>query len=345
MSTRPNQQRLAGMMGLLVGEMLALPYDGTSPEQMPDLAERDPFDLPDWFTPRLWGDIPQGCYGPCGGQALCLLASMRERPSFAPNNFGAHLVRWKSLGHMASSGSHPALCYASDTPIERIRAGWPAQEAGLFAEDEAHFTEPIAVARAVALAVALPSPSPTARDLSLATPEWIRSRRTYSIRAAADQCNVTHLSVMPSIVAAVFCGTAMSLRLGPEHDVCRPYALGAARFIRSIASSMFVRTDVVHVIQALHADCVVSRSTPPALKSFVSAVSCQRASYEDTVRTAIQMATDTPATTAMAGALAGLRFGIDGIPERWRHAVLARLPAEAAPCLDWLAKRDAEEQT
>ena len=39
--------------------------------------------------------------------------------------------------------------------------------------------------------------------------------------------------------------------------------------------------------------------------------------FEDVVKTAITLGNDTDTTAAVAGGLAGIRFGLDGIPERW----------------------------
>jgi ADP-ribosylglycohydrolase len=40
-------------------------------------------------------------------------------------------------------------------------------------------------------------------------------------------------------------------------------------------------------------------------------------SFEDVVRTAILFGHDTDTTAAVAGGLAGIRFGFAGIPDRW----------------------------
>jgi hypothetical protein len=40
-------------------------------------------------------------------------------------------------------------------------------------------------------------------------------------------------------------------------------------------------------------------------------------SFEDVIRTAILFGNDTDTTAAIAGGLAGIRFGLAGIPKRW----------------------------
>ncbi|MFJ1255716.1 ADP-ribosylglycohydrolase family protein [Cupriavidus sp. CuC1] len=43
----------------------------------------------------------------------------------------------------------------------------------------------------------------------------------------------------------------------------------------------------------------------------------EEASFEDVVRTAIQFGHDTDTTAAVTGGLAGIRFGLAGMPTRW----------------------------
>jgi ADP-ribosyl-[dinitrogen reductase] hydrolase len=40
--------------------------------------------------------------------------------------------------------------------------------------------------------------------------------------------------------------------------------------------------------------------------------------YEDCVRAAIQLGNDTDTTACIAGGIAGLLYGYEGIPERWK---------------------------
>jgi ADP-ribosylglycohydrolase len=46
--------------------------------------------------------------------------------------------------------------------------------------------------------------------------------------------------------------------------------------------------------------------------------------YEAVVRGAVALGGDTDTTAAIAGGLAGVRDGIDGIPLRWRAALRGR---------------------
>ena len=65
---------------------------------------------------------------------------------------------------------------------------------------------------------------------------------------------------------------------------------------------------------------------------FRSVVDCLRSArdclaagtYEQVVKAAIVLGHDTDTTAAVAGGIAGLREGLEGIPERWRRALRER---------------------
>lgn len=47
----------------------------------------------------------------------------------------------------------------------------------------------------------------------------------------------------------------------------------------------------------------------------------QGSSYEQVVRRAISLGNDTDTTACVAGGIAGIRYGLSGIPARWREAL------------------------
>ena len=51
--------------------------------------------------------------------------------------------------------------------------------------------------------------------------------------------------------------------------------------------------------------------------------------YEHAVKAAIALGDDTDTTACITGGLAGIVFGYDGIPERWRNSLLEKyIPEE-----------------
>ena len=47
-------------------------------------------------------------------------------------------------------------------------------------------------------------------------------------------------------------------------------------------------------------------------------------SYEVAVKTAVALGDDTDTTACVAGGIAGLRDGVDAVPERWRDTLRGR---------------------
>lgn len=47
----------------------------------------------------------------------------------------------------------------------------------------------------------------------------------------------------------------------------------------------------------------------------------EQGDYEATVKAAIRLGRDTDTTACVAGGIAGLRYGIDAIPRRWREGL------------------------
>ena len=51
--------------------------------------------------------------------------------------------------------------------------------------------------------------------------------------------------------------------------------------------------------------------------SFLQNGLCNNVDFESTVKAAISLGNDTDTTACIAGGIAGLKFGINSIPERW----------------------------
>ena len=69
-----------------------------------------------------------------------------------------------------------------------------------------------------------------------------------------------------------------------------------------------------------------SQGSGYVVDSLWSAIRCVLATdnYEDCVREAIALGNDTDTTACIAGGLAGVLYGEQGIPARWRHALKGR---------------------
>ena len=55
----------------------------------------------------------------------------------------------------------------------------------------------------------------------------------------------------------------------------------------------------------------------------------QASDYEDAVKRAVLLGNDTDTTACVTGGLAGIRYGLQGIPKRWIEALRERERVEA----------------
>ena len=96
-------QRLrGGLLGLLVGDALGVPYEFHPPEEIPppDQIEMQP---PPGFR-RAHAGVPVGTWSDDGAHALCLLASLLHCGRLDPEDLMRRLTNWGEHGYMAVDG-------------------------------------------------------------------------------------------------------------------------------------------------------------------------------------------------------------------------------------------------
>jgi len=97
------REKLAGgLIGLLVGDALGVPYEFHAREEIPALTEIE-FEPPKGFR-RAHAGVPTGTWSDDGAQALVLLASLLECGKMDLDHFAKGLVDWYDKGYMAVDG-------------------------------------------------------------------------------------------------------------------------------------------------------------------------------------------------------------------------------------------------
>jgi ADP-ribosylglycohydrolase len=122
-------ERIAGgLLGLLVGDALGCPYEFHAAASIParELIDMTP---PPGFG-RAHVGTPVGTWTDDGAQALCLLASLLDRGSFDPEDFGRRLVAWNDSGYLAVDGRVFDVGIQTGAALRRLRNGIPAIKAG-----------------------------------------------------------------------------------------------------------------------------------------------------------------------------------------------------------------------
>src|SRR6185369_4688183 len=117
-----------GLLGLLIGDALGVPYEFHPPNEIPPLAQIE-FVPPVGFN-RAHSSVAPGTWSDDGAQALVLLASLLDCGKFDADDFGRGLVEWYDTGYMAVDGFVFDIGIQTGQAIRRLRTGVPALEAG-----------------------------------------------------------------------------------------------------------------------------------------------------------------------------------------------------------------------
>ena len=129
------QQRVSGgLLGLLVGDALGVPYEFHPPESIPpaDLIEFSP---PPGFQ-RAHVGVPPGTWSDDGAQALVLLDSLLACDGLDLAHFAGGLRRWLLEGFYAVNRSVFDIGAQTSTALNRLGAGIPPESSG--PSDERH---------------------------------------------------------------------------------------------------------------------------------------------------------------------------------------------------------------
>ncbi|MBB5413954.1 ADP-ribosylglycohydrolase [Paraburkholderia sp. HC6.4b] len=287
--------RIAGLVGLLVGDALGVGFEFKKPEQIP---RRDQIEMttPAAFR-RSHAGVPVGTWSDDGSQALCLLASLLKCGKLSLIDFANRLLRWRDDGYLAVDGDVFDIGIQTAYALNRLRDGASPRESGGRAE---WCNGNGSVMRILPLAL------------------WHVGTDEALVEDAHLQSLPTHAHPR-SLVA------------------CAWYVLVARAYLRKLADPWSWADQRLEEIYrgwldereraALRAELDVLRSFPktdqPRGTGYVidtiwsAGKAMEEESFEDVARSAILFGNDTDTTAAVACGLAGIKFGIDGIPARW----------------------------
>lgn len=282
--------RLAGAVwGHLVGDACGVPYEFKSPGAIMAI---------DFGVTGTHGQ-PPGTWSDDGALMLALLDSLlRDRaadePRFDTQDQGARALAWAD--HGAYTPDHDGrfdIGGATSAALARIRGGTPAEQAGGTGERDQGNGSLMRI-----LPLALASPELTDAEL---------------IDQAHRASSVTHRHPVTQVTCAMYVLVARRLLEGSS----RAQALADARVVlRSDYTSR--HADRLPVLDAIEAWAGRSGSGW-VVDAFWSAWDALAGAtgYRDAIERAIRYGNDTDTTAAIAGGLAGIRFGRSGIPARW----------------------------
>lgn len=308
-SLTPSERLTGGLLGLLVGDALGVPYEFHAAADLPSLDEIE-FQPPPGFD-RAHKDTPAGTWSDDGAQALCLLASLIHCEGFDAGDFARRLINWHDHGYMAVDWRVFDVGVQTARAVERLKRGVPPLQAG--GEDEASQGN-----------------GSLMRVLPLVL--WHQGSDADLIRIAHEQSRVTHAHPTVLACCALYCLWGRRLLNGVD-DAWN----NAVTALRALYSHEPI------LLEALDAKIRPDADHPPGGSGFVvdslfsARHSLSTGPYEDVVKTAVSLGQDTDTTACIAGGLAGIRDGVQAIPERWITQLRGR--AEIADLIEALLTR------
>lgn len=308
MPTRTDAVR-GGILGMLIGDALGVPYEFHPPVTIPPIDQIE-FVPPAGFL-RAHASVKPGTWSDDGAQALCLLASLLDCDQFDAADFGRRIVDWYDTGYMAVEGKVFDVGITTASAIHRLREGVPPLEAG-GTSDQANGNGSLM------------------RVLPLAL--WHQGTDEELVEDAHRQSRVTHGHARSQICCALYCLWARYTFAAVDEpwpravSVLRSLYCGNPAFQEELEGS--IRPD----------DTSSGRGTGYVVDCLRSALwATTQGNYEQVVKAAIALGRDTDTTACVAGGIAGLRHGVEAIPDRWRQAL--RGMEMVTPLLDRLCER------
>lgn len=279
-----------GIVGLLVGDALGVPYEFHDRQSIPPFEEIE-FEPPNWFRPAHAGVSP-GTWSDDGAQALCLLASLLECGKFDVDDFASKLVAWFREDYMSVDEMFD-VGIQTQRAILNLRKGDSPLEAGLKEERDN-------------------GNGSLMRVLPLAL--WHKGTDKELVKDAFDQSAVTHGHLRSKLCCALYCLWARQILQDAEN----PWESAVSNLLDIFPANSGERNELEQQIKPDNLYEV--QGSGYVLDSLFSAKwACGRPNFEETVKAAISLGNDTDTTACIAGGIAGMKFGIEGIPKRWRE--------------------------
>ena len=282
-----------GLLGLLVGDALGVPYEFHVPESLPP---RDEIEMtpPPGFS-RSHRGVPPGTWSDDGAHALILLDSLLRCNRLDLDDLGRHLVRWHAEGYMTPDGNVFDIGNQTSVALSALRSGVPARSAGPKGEGN---NGNGALMRVLPLVL------------------WHRGSDAELLRDAMEQSLVTHGHIRSQLCCALY--TLWARRT--LQQATDPWSSAVAFVRETFATGTPERDELDRVIDPDGEPVPLGKGyVLDTLRSARWAVA--QGSYETVVKAAISLGHDTDTTACVAGGIAGLRDGVEAIPERWRSAL------------------------
>lgn len=285
---------------MLIGDALGVPYEFYEAEDLPSYEEIE-MDPPAGFR-KTYQTVEAGTWSDDGAQALCLLDSLLSQKGFSLKDFSDGLSAWYEEGEWAVGGVVFDVGIQTAHALSAYKKGLLPEECGMVNPDGKGNG---ALMRVLPLVLWHDTQGSGDRE----------ERNRALVFDAHSQCLITHGHMCNQVCCALYCLAAQALLDG--RGVREAVAAGLAN-LRQIYSDMPVYERVL--------EWSIRPDLPWEGKGTGYVVDClrsafmileQASSYEEAVKRAVLLGNDTDTTACVVGGLAGIAYGIGGIPGRW----------------------------
>ena len=291
-------QLAAGLFGALVGDACGVPYEFKTAQELPPYAQIE-MTPPPGFD-RTYG-LPDGTWSDDGALSLCLMESLIECAGWNAHDFGQRLVAWYDEGVWAVGGEVFDVGVTTSGAIRHIRNGGNAETAG-DSGDNSNGNGSLMRA----LPVALWALHNNVDDAEI-------------IRIARAQSCVTHAHLRAQLCCALYCLWAASTCRGKNLEVAWNHAV---QTLRAHLNQEEIAELEFHIRPNDEPHGEGSGYVVDCLRS--ARLALRQDSYRDCIKTAIAFGNDTDTTACVAGGIAGLKWGLEAIPDEWLGALRER---------------------
>lgn len=305
MKALDRRDRLLGALyGALIGDAVGVPYEFNQPCDLPPIAQIDM--IPPAGFHHTYPHVLPGTWSDDGSLLLCLLEAMLEHPHTQSNQWAREFVnraqRWRFDGYFAVDGKK------FDIGMQTARALTELEEQScnpLLRVDDATANGNGGLMRSIA---------PVLVCLTEDTKQPM-----FSYCLTSCQSIPTHAHVVSRVTCGLY-GT-IAWHLFNEHPVAAAIQRGI-QYASTVLEQHGEHKEALDtvIIPGQFAKC---EGSGYVVDSFWSALEALRTShsYKETIVKSVSYGNDTDTTACIAGGLAGIVYGFQGIPQRWRDGL------------------------
>ena len=301
-------QYLGGLYGLLIGDAVGVPYEFHQPADIPPFEQIDM--QPPYGFQRAHKSVPIGTWSDDGAQALCLLASLKHCNYLDLNDLARRFINWQNVGYMAVD--YQVFDIGIQTGVmlrqrrEQIEAGQDLNTCHQQADHDPYGNGNGSLMRVLPLVLWSNSEANTHKITNVEL-----------VHLAHKQSWVTHPHPRSQACCALYCLWARSIIEELAYDAAWTKAGQQLRTIyKQEGWSQYLAELDYHIDPPERtATATGSGYVVDSLRSALWAQ--QHDNYQDVIRAAISLGRDTDTTACIAGGIAGLRFGFEGLPKIW----------------------------